>query len=301
MKQKMKDDLTAVKGIGSVRQKWLNELFDIHSFAALGNISVEEVEKIAKQEGKILPNGEIAGWIAQAKTLAAAKSDNVDLEDEALSMVETAVPAANPSWKPIASFVVEFQEKAEAEQPQRRTKVHYMEEDLEKTWPGIEREQLGVWIEQHVQVSEPTAKLVVETKPELEVTASAFKPTRVRIRQRPDYLSTLDMVKPERPFLGHVQHEEPITLEVDFELDVPESGQLRQPQAALDAQCEVHNLTGGQKAYFVEMEGAVFANCLTYKTKLSEVEPGMYSLAVLLRGKRPLGTTYFELPKLNVL
>ena len=300
MKQKMHDDLTAVKGIGPARQKWLNELFDIHSFAALGNLSVEIVEKKAKQEGKILPNGEIASWIAQAKALAAEKKNSVDHEDELVSVVETAVPTAMPPWKPIASFVVEFQEKAEDEQPQSRTKVHYMEGDLEKTWPGIEREELGLWIEQHVQVSEPAAKLVVETKPEMEE-AVAVKPTQVRIRQRPDYLSSLDMAEPERPFLGHVHHEEPITLEVDFELDASKSGQSRRPQAAFNAQCEVHNLTGGQKAYYLEMEGDVSTNCLTYKTKLSEVEPGMYSLAVLLRGKRPLGTTYFELPKLNVL
>jgi hypothetical protein len=296
----MKDDLTAIKGIGPARQKWLNELFDIQTFAALGNLSVEEVEKVAKKEGKILPNGEVAGWIAQAKVLADEKGDSVALEAGVFTELETAVPAAIPLWKPIASFVVEFQEKAEGTQPHRRTKVHYMEADLEKTWPGIEREQLGLWIEQHVQVSEPTTKLELATKPEL-TEAAAVKPTQVRVRQQPDYLSTLDMAEPERPFLGHVHHEEPITLEVDFELDAPETGQSQQAKAAFNAQCEVHNLIGDQKTYYLEMEGNISTNCLTYKTKLSEVEPGMYSLAVLLRGKRPLGTTYFELPKLNVL
>lgn len=296
MKQKMQDDLTAVKGIGPARRKWLGELFAVYSFEALGRLTVEEIEEAARGAGKILPNGEVAGWISQAKRLVAEKGSRADLEN----VVETAVPTTAPLWKPIASFVVEFQEQAEDGQPQRRTKVHYMEADMETTWPGIEREQLGLWIEQHVQVNDPVAELAVETTPEPEK-VDVLKPTQVRIRQRPDYVSSLDMSRQERPFLGHVHHEEPITLEVDFELDAPATGQSGQSKAAYNAQCEVHNLTGGQKTYFLDMEGDLSTNCLTYKTKLSDVEPGMYRLAVLLRGKRPLGTSYFELPKLNVL
>jgi hypothetical protein len=296
VKQKMQDDLTAVKGIGPARRKWLGERFAVYSFEALGRLTVEEIEEAAREAGKILPNGEVAGWIAQAKRLAAEKESRADLENA----VETAVPTAAPLWKPIASFVVEFQEKVAVGQPQRRTRVHYMEADMETTWPGIEREQLGLWIEQHVQVNDPGAEPVVEARPEPEK-VDALKPTQVRIRQRPDYVSSLDMSRQERPFLGHVHHEEPITLEVDFELDAPAAGQSWQQQAAYSAQCEVHNLTSGQKTFYLEMEGGMAMDCLTYKTKLSEVEPGMYSLAVLLRGKRPLGTSYFELPKLNVL
>jgi hypothetical protein len=305
MKRKMQDDLTLIKGIGPARQKWLGELFDVYTFGALSRLSGKETEKLAKKAGKIFPEGEIALWIAKAKALVAEKSSRSELEDTESIVVETAVPTTPHIWKPIASFVVEFQERDDAGQLERRTKVHYMEADREKTWPGIAREQLGLWIEQHVQVSEPqvsepTEKLAKKTKPVAE-NANAIKPTQVRIHQRPDFLSTLDVTQPKRPFLGHVHHEEPIMLEVDFELDGPGTNQTWQPQAPYSAQCEVHNLTTDQKAYFLEMKGKFSKDRLTYKTKLAEMEPGIYRLAVLMRGKRSLGTTYFELPKLNIL
>ncbi|MCP4422573.1 MAG: hypothetical protein GY805_38675 [Chloroflexi bacterium] len=293
MKRKVQDDLTVIKGIGPARQKWLGELFDVHTFGALGGLKIEEAEKISKKAGKILAKGEIADWVAKAKALAAEKGSRSDLDNVA----KTAVPNAKSFWKPIASFVVEFQEKDEADRQQRRTKVHYMEADIETTWPGIEHEQIGLWIEQHVQVSELTPAPVEEIESILEK-VDTFKPMQVRICQRPDYSSMLDMGQPERPFLGHVHHEEPITLEVDFELDPPVAGQ---PRADYNAQCEVHNLTTGQKVYYLEMVSDFSTNCLTYKTKLAEMEPGIYGLAVLMRGKRPLNTTYFELPKLNIL
>jgi len=300
MKRKMQDDLTTIKGIGPARQKWLGELFDVYTFGALSRLSGEEAEKVAKKAGKIFPEGEFAGWIAKAEALAAEKNNQSDLDDADLDVVETAVPIAPHIWKPIASFIVEFQERSDAGRLERRTKVHFMEADREKTWPGIEREQLGLWIEQHVQVSEPTPKLVIKAKP-VEEKASSVKPIQVRIRQRPDFLSTLDVTQPKRPFLGHVHHQEPITLEVDFALDEPVMNQALQPQTIYNAQCEVNNLTSDKKTYFLEMKGDFSKDRLTYKTKLVEMEPGIYRLAVLMRGKRSLGTTYFELPKLNVL
>ncbi|MAT98701.1 MAG: hypothetical protein CL608_16280 [Anaerolineaceae bacterium] len=300
MKQKIQDDLTAIKGIGPARQKWLGELLDVHTFEALGKLSAEEAERVAREAGKILPNGEISTWIARAKELVVEQNNSATVEN-----VEKKNNSPTKSlWKPIASFVVEFQEQVDDSQLQQRTRVHYMEADLEKTWPGIEREKLGLWIEQHVsqyaQVSESTVKLAEESKMQPEK-VNTFKPTQVRVRQRPDYLATLDIAQPERPFLGHVHHEDPITLEVDFELEAEETRQSLQSKSALRAQCEVQNLSKGQKIYYLEMEGDVSSNCLTYKTKMSKVEPGMYRLAVLMQGKRPLGTAYVELPKLNVL
>lgn len=84
MKRKMQDDLTVIKGIGPARQKWLGELFDVHTFGALRSLSSEEAEKVAKKAGKIFPEGEIAVWIARAELLAAEKSSQPHLEDTEL-------------------------------------------------------------------------------------------------------------------------------------------------------------------------------------------------------------------------
>jgi len=295
MKNKMQDDLTAVKGIGPARQKWLGELFDVYSFEALSTLSAEEVEKTAKKAGKILAKGDVAEWIAQGKVLAAEKGSGSGVKAGSGSA------AALPTWKPIASFVVEFQQKDDGEQVQRRTRAHYMEADEEITWPGIEREQLGLWLERHVQVSDPPPKQEMAAENPPAEKPEVMKPTQVRLRQRPNYLSSLSLVQPERPFLGHVHHEEPVTLEVDFELGDLADDQIQQPQTRYEAQCEVRNLTADQKAYYLEMKGNVLPNCLTYKTDLSKLEPGIYRLAVLMRGERPLDATYFELPKLNIL
>ncbi|MCA9943807.1 MAG: hypothetical protein KC449_10015 [Anaerolineales bacterium] len=300
MKQQLQDDLTAVKGIGPARQRWLAELFDVFTFEALGQLPITATEEAARQAGKILPKGELASWVAQAKALAAAKSSEANVAAEEKMVVETAVPQPNPFWKPIASFVVEFQERDEAGRPQRRTKVHYMEADMEMNWPGIAREELGLWIEQHVQLSESAPEPVAAARPVVEEKLSV-QPAQVRLRQQPNFLATLDMDHPARPFLGHVHHQEPITLEVDFNLEASDKDHPGLPPEAYSAHCEMQNLTAGQKTVYLEMKGDLSANRLTYKTRLTDVEPGMYRLGVLVRAERPLSTTYFDLPMLNIL
>lgn len=297
MKKKMQDDLTTVKGIGPARQKWLGELFDVYSFEALSGLSAEEVEATAKKAGKILAKGDVADWIAQGKVLAAEKSSGSGVK------AGSDVAATLSSWKPIASFVVEFQQKDEGDQLQRRTTVHHMEADEEISWPGIEREQLGLWLEQHVQVSNlpPKTKSTAAVAKSPTKKVEVMRPTQVRLFQEPDYLSTLSLDASERPFLGHIYHEEAVTLEVDFEMEDSAAAQTQRRQTRYDAQCELHNLTANQKPSYLEMQRDVLPNCLTYRTDLSALEPGIYRLAVVLRGERPLDSAYFELPKLNIL
>jgi hypothetical protein len=280
----------------------LGELFNVFSFEALSALSADDVEAIAKKAGKIMAKGEVANWIAQSKMLAAKKSDDFLADDES-DGVEMAVSQSPSIWKPIASFVVEFQQKVEDGQVQRRTTVHHMEADEEISWPGIEREQLGLWLEQHVQVNNPPPKIEsAAAAPKIpRKTAEGIRPGQVRVRQQEDYLATLSLLQPERPFLGHVHHAEPITLEVDFELDDSETEQTGRQHTGYEAQCELRNLTANQKPRYLEMEREVLLNCLTYKTDLSKLQPGIYHLAVLMRGKRPSDNAYFELPKLNIM
>ena len=302
MKSNREDDLTVIAGIGAARQKWFREQFHVDSYAALGDLSVEEVETAAKKSGKILAPAQISDWIEQARTLVVPN----EVKEAA---VETAVANPPPLWKPIASFVVEYQERTEAGQPQRRTKAHYMEADEEITWPGIEREQIGLWIEQHVKVPEPQVAIPRPTaakKPAAPTVlakraappVAAIKPVQVRVRQQPDYLSVVDIAEAERPFLGHVHHENPVLLEIDFALD-PVAAES--PQTVFAAHCHVRNLSAGEKAHYLEMRGKVAPHCHTYTCDLSELEPGIYGLGVLVREERPFGTAYFALPKLNVL
>lgn len=70
---KKSDDLTRIKGIGLVKQKWLRESFNIHTFQELAKLSVDEVESRLKTKGHTASKSEIEGWIAQSQSLATAE------------------------------------------------------------------------------------------------------------------------------------------------------------------------------------------------------------------------------------
>lgn len=122
------DELTAIKGIGASRQKWLQKTFNVQTYRDLADLSAEEIESRLKAEGKIVSRAEIETWIAQAKHLAtsAVKDDG---------------------WQPIASFVVEFQEhEAESGIVEQRTRVHHVESDHTQLWAGIEQQAFCRWM-----------------------------------------------------------------------------------------------------------------------------------------------------------
>lgn len=297
----LKDDLTAVKGIGSAFQEWLAVQFKVDSFAALAALSVDEVELAAKKAGKRLPKGEVAGWIAQGKTLAAEKE-------------ETAVAPKQPAWKPFASFVVEFQQNSEDETGQRRTKVHYMEEDKEVIWPGIERERLGLWLGQYVQVQEelPEAKQPAAPPkasappakptplpPKARAARLTVRATNVHLGRPPDDVIVVHLDEGERPFLTHIYHQQLKTLALDFALEPDKAGQ---PLPQLAVQCQLHNLTTTrQSPVCLDMQRDLESAGLRYQTKLTPLAPGIYRIRLFLHGERPLRPPYLELPKLNVL
>ncbi|MBZ0283708.1 MAG: hypothetical protein K8L97_23425 [Anaerolineae bacterium] len=122
------DELTAIKGIGASRQKWLQKTFNVQTYHDLANLSAEEIESRLKAEGKIVSHAEIETWIAQAQHLAT-------------------VAVKNDGWQPIASFVVEFQEhETETGIVEQRTKVHHVESDHTSLWAGIQQNQLCHWM-----------------------------------------------------------------------------------------------------------------------------------------------------------
>ncbi|MEZ4594097.1 MAG: hypothetical protein R3D55_23595 [Chloroflexota bacterium] len=190
----VQDDLTAVNGIGPAYQKWLGEQFNVYSYEALSELSAEAVETAARQAGKNLPQSKVVEWIAQSKDFVAKKQNGNPAP---------ANPEKDPTaWVPIASFVVEFQQKREAAQVQQRTTVHYMEQDQQITWPGFEYEQLGRWLAQQVPVQEPevavapvpaktakSAKILKMlkrpmAKPQTAVSLPKIVPTELRLGQQ---------------------------------------------------------------------------------------------------------------------
>lgn len=145
------DDLTAISGIGAVREKVLRESLDVRTFQDLAALSVDEIESQFKAEGQSVSRDLIKQWIAAARELAVAT---------------VAEPSNSPSseseWESAATFVVEFQEREEGEE--RRTRVHHMEEDVDAEWPDVGSEQLYRWMLE--QLGEPVPELPKEVRAE---------------------------------------------------------------------------------------------------------------------------------------
>lgn len=125
------DDLTAIKGIGPARQQWLRDTFAVMSYADLAALSVDTIHERLK-EGQIASTGVIESWIRQAKALAAVP-------------LPRHIPAAgSPEWKPVASFVVEFQQHEAS--GSLRTSVHHVEADRTQQWQGVQQTELCRWM-----------------------------------------------------------------------------------------------------------------------------------------------------------
>lgn len=135
------DELTAIKGIGASRQKWLQKTFKVQTYRDLADLSAEDIESRLKAEGKIVSRAEIETWIAQAEHLATST-----VKDD--------------GWQPIASFVVEFQEhETESGIVEQRTKVHHVESDHTQLWGGIEQQALCRWMAEQLGDKAPPPSL----------------------------------------------------------------------------------------------------------------------------------------------
>jgi predicted flap endonuclease-1-like 5' DNA nuclease len=69
------EDLTAVKGIGPARRRWLREAMSVHSYQDLAGTSAPDIEARLKAEGQVISKTEIGRWVAQAQGLALAANE----------------------------------------------------------------------------------------------------------------------------------------------------------------------------------------------------------------------------------
>jgi len=164
------DELTAIKGIGASRQKWLQKTFNVQTYRDLADLSAEEIESRLKAEGKIVSRAEIETWIAQAKHLATST-----VKDD--------------GWQPIASFVVEFQEhETETGIVEQRTRVHHVESDHTQLWAGIEQQALCRWMAEQLGDKAPP--------PSLQKPLPVIEEARIEQAAKMEALTVLPTVPP---------------------------------------------------------------------------------------------------------
>lgn len=149
-------ELSEISGIGDARARWLEATFGIRTVSDLAAVSPEELEHKLKAEGKgPVSLKTIEGWVEQAKALVAKEQG--ELGDPAPRERSQAIRAReSPEWKPFGSFVVEFQSRTDDRAGEDwRTVVHYLEEDRNEAWAGLECDQLCSWMIQQLEPEVP--------------------------------------------------------------------------------------------------------------------------------------------------
>jgi len=289
------DDLTVIKGIGPARQRWLRESFNVGTFRDLAALSVDEIESRLKDEKQIVARNEIEAWIVQAQELAltAAQPSPQDLVPAAVNAEEDdTVSTGRSEWKPIASFVVEFQARVvESRAEEYLTRVHHVETDIDATWPGIESKALCQWMLEQMgekalpkkseerRAEEPLAGLPPTPGAPVRVDV-----TQIRLFQPPDAATPTGISQADQPFPGFIKSSQPLALEASLALGELAGVDLTKGVVTYLAQFYARDLSTGVRIHLGDsMPGRLAEEKLDYTAMLPEatLSPGVYRLQVL--------------------
>lgn len=178
----MSDDLTNIEIIKSVQRKWLNDI-EIHTCTQLAETNPNVIYKKLKTKGKTsvsLELEDVKRWVEEAKIKSAAHTAQ-QLSESATNILPFKSQNNNAlteeGWDNFATFFVAYQHKNHVEQKTQtpcrtivyRTTSDHIEDNDCKQWDGIEGDDLGHWILEHVN------KLKKEFSPE-EKKITAIQP-----------------------------------------------------------------------------------------------------------------------------
>lgn len=299
--EKPYDNLTEITGIGPARQQWLREALGVRTYEDLAALAVEDVESRLRADGQIPSRAAIEKWLRQARELAAA------------APAEANSPVGEDGWKPFASFVVEFQVRERLGQArQRRTAVHYMEEDRGASWPGIEHKRLCRWMvdqihdEVELELEEPEAAPgepapgppTERIRPRLEI-------RQLRIFQPPAAGTPGQVVDAGRVFAGRVRGSEPFALEVDVELTGPAAAGVARRQVKCTAAAYAYDEAGGRSIHLGNSDPRALQpedHTYTFALPQATLPPGSYRLLVLIQppSAAVMLPDYIEVPVFTV-
>jgi hypothetical protein len=316
--EKAWDDLTQVTGIGEARQRWLRQSFNIRFFQDLASLTVAQIEEKMKIDGLIISRKAIEAWLVQADELTSRVGEASQLAEgppaELHAEVSNAMPREN-GWKPIASFVVEYQTREASEQlTEQRTVAHHMEEDRTRTWPGIEGKRLYLWIidqiPQEFARNQEELELPQQVQPLERSTAgtssAAVKITQLRILQPSNFTSPVQSIDPSMHFQASVLREQPFTFEVDFELVGPKAEQVARNKIGWSAETRTFDPASGTSQQLCESgQNSFEKGHLRYELSLPEIslQQGSYRVWVLITPERPSLALpdFMDIPKLLVV
>jgi hypothetical protein len=309
------DDLTVIRGIGLARQKVLRELLDIYTYQDLAELPVSEIESRLKAEGQIVSRKSIESWVTQAKELAERTGRTAQPDFESPEVNESGKSysqAREDGWRPFASFVIEFQTREiDSERYERRTTVHYMEEDTGTMWSGIVGPQLCEWILE--QIDEPVdltledQGLSPKKQEEVEIPvdeAVKVNVQQIRLFQPPNADIPIGILEDRKPFIGSVKANIPFTLEISFDITGVAVDKIIEKQVRCLVQSYAYELTVGNRIHLGDRElENLEKGKYTYTLTLPEtsLKIGKYRFWVLvgLDNGRTI-QNYIEVPTLQI-
>lgn len=320
------DDLEVIRGIGPDARKWLAATFDVRTFAALADLSEEELINRIKAENK--------PWMRWAKdwpTEAAIKAAEMEAEAEARQPAPAsgrrnndsplAAPGTessslkpnNPSggkdgWDTLALYFIEFQSRQIPGKPvELQTKVVFEGPgpQAQETLPGIEQDRICQWIFEHaggILRAMPATETLpgAETTPP-EIGPSAISVSQLRLFQPAGSGLPLFSYSSERPKLSMVRADQPFNLEAILEESQPRAS--ANGRITFRVQFHVQNWETKKSTALGNVEPEAIEDHLAYLALLPGIslQRGKYRLQVLaLAHPKPVVLGSIEIPMLSV-
>ena len=322
------DNLEVIKGISPSARRWLGDTFNVYTFSALANLSVEDLVNQIKAEKKPTI------WLRWAKNWpaeAAIKATEIELEPNDSESVQFSheqktegrkvkpgmksptlepdnLEIGNNGWETLALYFIEYQSRKISENSNElQTKVVFEGpgQQLEEVFLGIEQQRAFQWIIEHAEgifqfIPEIEKYPVYRTK-EQDIESDFITISRFN-------LSQLDGVgHPRVSFSSKVPRLIMVTANQPFDIEVVLEG-FRQKASKADwinfsVQFNVMNLDTNDYKFLGKIEPKMVKDRLTYSAVLPNIslERGKYRLNVLVLTHPKLELLdSIEIPFLNV-
>jgi hypothetical protein len=322
------DDLEAIRGIGPDARKWLAATFDVRTFAALADLSEEELINRIKADNK---PSVWKRWAKDWPTEAAIKAAEMEAEAEARQpalvsdrrnngsllaspgMESFSLKPNNPSggkdgWDTLALYFIEFQSRQIPGKPvELQTKVVFEGPgpQAQETLPGIEQDRICQWIFEHaggILRAMPAAEALpgAETMPP-ETGPSAISVSELRLFQPAGAGSPLFSYSSEQPKLSMIRADQPFDLKAILEESRPRTS--ANGRITFKVQFLVKNWDSTNYTILGNVEPEAIEEQLAYSALLPDIslQRGKYRLQVLaLAHPKPVVLGSIEIPMLSV-
>jgi hypothetical protein len=328
--------LTRITGIKRKRQLWLFEVFSVRTYEDLAALLPGDIVARLKAEGKPYSRAEVELWPQEAAELAEKKAQQSSRTTAELSATEVGnspprgsnpnpARGSNPKkaktqraqgelWKPVATFIVEFQTRRTKDQAiEQRTFVDYHDTEHNVDYPGIEIEQIGPWMVQmagdklHREIQRgPTAEPKTEgVKEEALPARIATTVTGLRLFQPAGTEISLASGQDGRPSTGTIRAGEPFTAEAEFEIGEQEAATIGRRKIPYQVQFYTENRSTRDRTHLGNAEpGLLTGGKASYSAMLGEITlpRGTYRLrVVVIVESENANLGYLELPMLRVV